>query len=288
MKKKIIFILIYCSLLFFSCQPDLNYTISGYTQKIIVEGYIANDEYPVVYLSLNIPFSEEVDSVSIIKNVLTSAKVTVSDGIKTEILTAGFWDNKHFPPHQYRGTEIKGEEGKTYYLTVEYGGYTLHAQTTIPHKIGNVTFNSIPVNGNDTLRLLSMTFDINSNLKNSFRVYTLKKEDGFYQTIPLLYNPDFLLTGENTFTIIPTPAKEDNSSSEGGFFAKGDTIDVKLCSIDSISTQFFKDLTLFSTSTGVINNIFIGEKDALKSNISLPGFGIWCGNGTSIFKVIIK
>lgn len=288
MKKKIILIFILCNLLFCSCQPELDYTIRGYTQKIIVEGYIANDEYPVVYLSLNIPFSEEVDSVSIIKNVITSAKVTVSDGTKTEILTAGFWDNKYFPPHQYRGTEIKGEEGKTYYLTIEYGGYTLHAQTTIPHKIENVNFNSIPVTGNDTLRILSMTFNIDPNLKNSFRVYTMKRKDGFYQTIPLLYNPNFLLTGDNTFTISPTPSKEDKSFSEGSYFAKGDTIDVKVCSIDSISTQFFKDLTMFSTATGVGNNIFIGEKDALKSNISLPGFGIWCGSGINIFKVIIK
>ena len=110
--KKIIFNIL-ISLLFCSCQPNLDYIISGYTQKIIVEGYISNNEYPKVYLSLNIPFSEEVNSETIVKNVIGSAKVTISDGVNTEILTAGYRDNRHFPPHYYRGTELKGEEGKT-------------------------------------------------------------------------------------------------------------------------------------------------------------------------------
>lgn len=273
-------------LLVTSCRPDLDYTISGYTQKIIVEGYIANGEYPKVYLSLNIPVSEKVDTLTMLKNVIRWAKVTVSDGINSEVLTGG-WDQKHYPPYVYRGTDFKGEEGKTYYLTVEYSGYTLYAQTTIPFATNIQKFNTSPVEGNDTLRILSMTLNIDASRKNAYRVFSMKKKDGYYIQTQFVYNSEFTLSGNNSFTISPKTTVMDSSYAEGSYFAKGDTIRVRLCTIDSISTQFFKALTLFSSSTGVGNNFFIGEKDALKSNISSPGFGIWYGNGTTNYTYII-
>jgi hypothetical protein len=284
MNKAICYILLIFSLI--SCKPDLNYEIRGYTQKIIVEGYIANGEFPSVYLSLNVPLSKKVDSVSILENVIRTAKVTISDGETTEILTSG-WDKTHFPPYVYRGTELKGVEGKTYYLTVNYSSYTLYAQTTIPHATNILNFNTEQVVGNDSMRLLTMTFDIDAAKKNGYRVFTKKKKDGHYIQTPIVFNSEFSLSGTNTFTISPKPDDKDPSSMEGSYFAIGDTVQVKLCTIDSVSTQFFKALTIFSAS-GIGSNFFIGEKDALKSNISSPGFGIWYGNGTKTYQVIIK
>jgi hypothetical protein len=273
----------------------LDYSIKGYTQKIIVEGYISNDEYPKVYLTLNIPLSQRFDSSIIYKNVIRFAKVTISDslnpnaiGAKTEILTSAWESEKRlFPPYKYFGTKYKGEEGKIYYLTVDYSGYTLKAQTTIPFKTHIDKFSTKPVIGNDTLRELFMTFDVNSYLKNSYRVYTYKKKDGYFKETQYLYNSKFTLNGSNTFSISPSVSRIDSSYSEGGYFVKGDTIQVRLCTIDSVSTQFFKKLTILSSSNGIGNNFLIGEKESLKSNISYPGFGIWYGNGVSSYIVVI-
>ncbi len=284
MRKLAIYIFLIAGII--SCKPDLNYDISGYTQKIIVEGFISNGEFPKVYLSLNIPLSEQVDSITILKNVIRTAKVTISDGTNSEILTSN-WDKSHFPPYVYKGTEIKGEEGKTYYLTVEYGGYTIHSQTTIPHAERIMNFGFAPAE-NDTLRILSMQIDIDPSAKNGYRVYTLKKKDGYFIESPFVYNADFDLSGLNRFNISPEPTKKDPSYDEHGYFRKGDTVLVKICTLDSISTLFFNDLTIFSSTTGVGNNYFIGEKDTLKSNISSPGFGIWYGNGINIYQVVIE
>jgi hypothetical protein len=286
MKKKSI--ILFIIILIYSCQPDLKYEIRGYSQKIMVEGYIANGEFPKVYLSLNVPLWKKIDSVSILENVIRTAKVTVSDGEKTEVLTSGFWDNSHFPPHVYKGFDIKGEEGKTYFLTVEYSGHTVHSQTTIPYRIESLKFESTPVTGNDSLRILSMSFNIDPTRKNAYRIFTKKKKDSHYVETPILYNAEFTLSGNNSFTINPKPTKKDSSYNEGIYFVKGETVQVKLMAIDSISTQFFKAMTLFSSTTGVGNLYFVGEKDALKSNISSPGFGIWCGNGTKNTAVIIQ
>lgn len=290
-------IAIYLSLisLFVSCRPDIDYAIRGYTQKIIVEGYISNNEYPKVYLTLNMPLSQKVDTMAILKNVIRYAKVTISDslnanaiGAKTEVLTSRWeLDKKPLPHYKYFGTDFKGEEGKTYYLTVVYSGYTLHAQTTIPYHADIIGFKSIPVVGNDNLRSLSMTMNIDSTQKNSYKVFTRKKKDGYYIETPFLYNDEFKLSGKNSFIISPSVTDIDPSYNEGAYFVKGDTIQVRLCTIDSVSTQFFKALTLFSSSNGIGNNLFIGEKDKLQSNISSPGFGIWYGNGTANYTVII-
>lgn len=270
-----------------ACQPNLDYEISGYSQKIIVEGYIGNNEYPNVYLTLNIPISETVDTASILKNVIRTAKVTISDGEKTEVLTSR-WDKTHFPPYVYRGTEIRGVEGKTYYLKVEYSGYTLTAQTIIPLGSDIKRFKTLPVQGNDTLRILSMTFNIKPSQKIAYRVFTKKARDNNFINTPMVFNSEFSLSGDNTFNINPKPATTDSTYEEGGLFAVGDTVQVRLCAIDSVSTQFFKALTVFSLSNGIGNNIFIGEKDALNSNISSPGFGIWCGNAVRNYRLIIQ
>ncbi|HLP05849.1 MAG TPA: hypothetical protein VK152_10510 [Paludibacter sp.] len=272
---------------FGACQPTLDYTISGYTQKIIVEGSIANGEYPSVYLSLNNPLSQKVDSVSILKNVIRTAKVTVSDGVNTEILTSR-WDKTHFPPYVYRGYDLKGEEGKTYYLTVEYSGYTLTSQTTIPASTNISTFKTRAVDGNDTLRILSMTFHIDASRKVAYRISTKKSKDKFFRETPVVFNSEFSFSGDKTFDISPKADKNDPTFSEGTYFSAGDTVLVRFSTIDSISTQFFKALTLFSASNGIGNDVFIGEKEALKSNITPPGFGIWWGSGVKNYRIVIK
>jgi hypothetical protein len=170
---------------------------------------------------------------------------------------------------------------------VEYSGYTLHAKTSIPQKIEEVKFNALPVEGRDSLRILTATFNIDPSKKCSYRAYTLKSSDGYYLTNPMLYNPNLSMVGVKTFTISPSPTKQDSSFAQGSYFAKGDLITIKLCAIDSTATQFYKGLDTFSASTGIGSNFFIGEKDALQSNISYPGFGIWCGKGTKHFTYLI-
>jgi hypothetical protein len=286
MKKITVLLLLISSLL--SCRTDLEYEVRGYTHKIIVEGYIASGAFAKVYLSLNIPLSEQVDSITIVNNVIRTAKVTISDGERTEVLTSGFWDRTHYPPHVYKGFDIKGEEGKTYYLTVHYSGYTVTSQTTIPYKTNISEFSSAPVAGKENLRILSMTLDIDPTKKSAFRVYTKKKKDKFFIETPFVYNSELSLSGKNTFDIRPKPSEKDSSFNEGSYFVHGDTVQVRLCAIDSVSTQFFKALTLFSSTMGVGTNSFIGEKDSLKSNISSPGFGIWSGSANTNYTVVIE
>ena len=270
-----------------SCKPDLNYEIKGYTQKVIVEGSIASGEFAAVYLSLNVPVWEKIDSANVLNHVIRTAKVSVSDGEKTEILTSG-WDKTHFPPYVYKGTDLRGVEGKTYTIKVEYSGITLNAVTTIPFGTDIDEFSDTEAINNDSLRSILMSFTIDPKKKTSFKVYTKKKKDGFYTATPLLFNSEFTLSGKQSFNISPRPSTSDPSYSESANFASGDTIQVRFCALDSISTDFFKALTFYSSNSGIGSAFFVGEKNPLKSNISLPGFGIWYGYAVRKYIYVVK
>lgn len=279
--KLILYNLLFLSLL--SCNPDLDYIVRGYTEKIIVEGKIETGQYPIVYLSLNFPLWQAVDSALVLKNIIGDAKVTVSDGENFEILTSK-WDRTSFPPHYYKGNRIRGEEGKKYYLTVEKGGYTVSATTTIPRGFNLLDIQSKSIE-RDTLRKIELTIDAGNDLSKAYRLFTKKSKDIRYVETPILFNSTLSQKGVFKMMLSPFPLQTDSSYREGQYFVKGDSVNIKICAIDSVSTMFYRDLAMFSVKGG---NIFVSEVKPLKSNISQPGFGIWCGAATKTIRYVVQ
>ena len=276
--------LLVCATVFIACNPNLDYTVRGYTQKIIVEGIIETDEYPRVYLSLNVPLWKTLDSATILDHVIRYAKVTVSDGVNTEILTSK-WDKTHFPPYVYKATEMMGVEGRTYSLKVEYSGYTVLSTTLLPKGTTIDSVQSQTTSVSDTLKVLSVWLNIDKLTETGFRIFTKKQQDKRYIETPIVFNNELSLSGIHTFNLSPQPDKTDSSYREGQYFALGDTVDIKICALDRTSTAFFNDLSLFSNGTG---NLFLNEVKPLKSNISEPGFGIWYGNAVRFYRCVVK
>ena len=282
---KVTHILVAFCILFSSCQPSLDYNLSGYTQKIIVEGYITSNDFAKVYLSFNIPLSQKIDSTQMLKNFISVAKVTVSDGIQSEVLTGGYWNKNHFPPFYYSTTNLKGREGGTYTISVVYAGHELYAKTTIPYSDSVTNFQTTSVN--DSMRMLKMGIDINTNTKGAYRIYSLKPFENTFTPTPFLFNSDLSLKGYNVFAINPKPTQNMNSLKESNLFRAGDAVLIQVDKMDSISTVFFKGIS-FGGDNGLGSDIFIGQKDVLKSNISSPGYGIWCGIARRTYPVEIK
>lgn len=267
-----------------SCNPEPSFEIRGYTEKIIVEGCIESGQYPRVFVSLNVPLSVDPDSVNYLNYIIRVAKVTVSDGSQTEVLMSD-WDKNAFPPFSYRGTSLKGVPGKTYTLKVETGGYTVEGKTTIPGATGIRQISVVP-SPQAALKQLMLTMNIIPGRKTSFRIFTLKKKSREYTESPFLYNSEFNLSGVQTWPVFASPEKEDPAFSEGNYFASGDTIMIKIAEIDSTSTAFFRGMSLMSAN-GIGKNYFTGEKEALKSNITSPGFGIWWGGAVGYYQYVI-
>ena len=81
---------------------------------------------------------QQADSLS--QYLIRWAKVSVSDGERTVVLTGKF-DSRYFPPYVYTTGNMRGEAGKTYTLDVEHRDFHATATTTIPetHRIENLT-----------------------------------------------------------------------------------------------------------------------------------------------------
>jgi hypothetical protein len=111
--KKVLFFLF--ALIVSSCgNDDLNEQIS-LESKVVVEGSIEEGEFAQVLLSSTIPVTNVIDSTNILDHVIRSAKITISDGLTSEVLRVKN-DKNRIPPFVYFGSTLKGEAGKEYSL----------------------------------------------------------------------------------------------------------------------------------------------------------------------------
>ncbi len=262
-------------------KNDIN-SKKDYLPKFVVEGWIENGQYPHVILTHNLPFFTSVDSAQLSEIIIRYAKITVSDGLNTEILTGGK-DANYFPSFVYKGTELKGEVGKTYNLTIEYAGFTLTAQTTIPKPVALSKIWFVTKN-NDKQQLHTQFLD-DASEKNYYKLYT--KLDSGKRFIPtLLSNYDDKFFNGKDYTLQVNRAPENNLTLKNDpFFNANDTVLVKFATVPKTGYDFwssFQDEVLNSS------NPLIGSTGKIKSNINGMGIGIWCGYGVNVYKVVAK
>ncbi len=255
--------------------------------KVVVDGYIEEGNYPIVYLTYSSGYFEPVDSASLQELVLTTAKVEISDGEESEILTL-FRNSEVYPPFYYRGTDIRGEAGKTYHIEVTSGEGVYQSSTTIPKHVplDSVWLETDPEN--DQLAKLWISFSDDSDEENFYRNFVRVRNESekffpaYQSTIidrvfngqqyeyPVLQQPDdFLELGDEIL------------------FQRGDTINVKFCTLDRESFEFWRAL---EQELYLVGNPFGSSGNDIPGNVSgnLPVLGIWTGYGMDQRTIIFK
>lgn len=265
------------------CVP-YDYNFEDYKNKVVIDGWIENGKFPIVLLSSSAGYFSEVDSNTIRNYVITSARVEVSDGENSEVLTLKPND-AYFPPYLYQGTEIKGEVGKTYSIKVNYNGQEITAETSIPKP---VTLDSVYFKldaPHDSLGFIWVKFTDNPDEKNYYRTLTRiqSKEEIYYAT----YIPNF---NDNYFNgqAIEVALYQGNKSSlqlqDQIHFQLGDTVSLKFTSIDKASYNFWNTFNREVINAG---NPFAAANSRVISNVN-GGLGIWCGYGANYYRIIAK
>lgn len=287
MKEKTfnIFLLILSLLSLISCNEDLIPDIPEPDDKIVIDGWIESGQFAKVLLTRNSSYFSSIDSSSIRALVLTKAKVTLSDGVKSEILTLERNKN-YFPPFVYQGNEIVGETGKTYSLTAEYGGKTAWAITTIPAKVklDTLIFNLEP--GSDSLGTIYIEFTDPPDEKNYYRILTKRNTiDKRFTSSMVMALDDIFLEGEK-FGFSLSRGPESVLSSYGNeYFKLGDTVSIKFCTIDKDHFDFWNS---FQDEAFNSSNPFASSLTVIESNIQGDGLGLWGGYGVSYYTLINK
>ncbi|MBQ8336485.1 MAG: DUF4249 domain-containing protein [Bacteroidaceae bacterium] len=264
-------IYIFLSILLASCTED---RFIEAEQQIIVEGWIDAGNYPVVILSKSIPASDEEISLDELGDyVIKWAKVTVSDGEKSVILT-GKRSPKHFPPYIYTTTDMRGAEGRSYRLTVEYDDFYATAETSIPKRAEVEKITATRENGKYSLQAL---IDDNPAENNYYKFFMkVVGRDSMYLSSNLAVIDDKNYTFPS---IIPIDLGHSHiyDYNRDYVLSEKDTVLIKFAQIDSVAYAFWDR---YKEIIELGRNPIFRFSNSLPSNIN-GGLGYWFGYGST-------
>lgn len=277
---KQIIITCFC-LLFLSCNQDEFSDSSEASSKIVVEGWIENNDYAQVILSLSIPISAIVDSTTVLNNVIRSAKVTISDGESIEVLRLKR-DSDRIPPFVYYGSDIIGKEGKEYTLKIEYLNKVIQAKTVIPAVVPLKKAYYEKEKAQDTTGYVHIEFDDPILEKNYYQVTTrIDNEEPIF--VPAFYGNlnDDNFTSSTVMMQINRGVLVFPKTKFKPYFTDGDLIYIKLRTLNKETYDFWN-----SWQNEIVNgrNPIYPANTSLKSSI-MGGLGSWVGYGQSTLVV---
>lgn len=256
-----------------SCQER---TPEPAPQQLVVEGWIESGGHPAVTVtrSLSVVVGKEVTAGDIAHNIIRRAKVTVNDGTRDYPLE-GHIDTDVFPPYRYTTDALTGEVGKTYTLRVEYQGYVVTGETTIPEPVPiDRAYVREVVDG---IATLVCAFTDPATPGNYYKVFTKTKgKDGDY--IPIAFG---LVADEDL----------DQSASEIFIFSnmrmmqsyinpnieEGDVVSIKLRTMTRESYDFWAahDVRVNGTAFS------LRPQDTQQLTTLQGGLGYWIGYGAT-------
>lgn len=279
MKKYLLFL--FC-LLAISCSNDNFGEQKSTESKIVVEGWIEEGDFANVLLSSSIPVTDVIDSTNVLNHVIRSAKITISDGVNSEVLRVKN-DKNRIPPFVYFGSTLKGESGKDYAIKIEYLDRVIEARTSIPKSVQLKSAEYIKKNAADTTGYIFVKFDDPAAEKNYYQIATkIEGEEPIF--VPSFYgNLD-----DKNFESASVSAQINRGvilfpkTKFTPYFADGDLIHVKLRTQTKEALDFWN-----SWQNEIVNakNPIYPSNTSLKSNIK-GGIGIWAGYGQST--IIVK
>ena len=240
--------------------------------QLVVEGWIENGQHPIVMVSesIGIATDREMDTKGILDHIAKWAKVSISDGTRTEILT-GIPDPEYFPPYIFTTSNITGEVGKSYTLKVEYKDYKMEAATRIPDPvpIENVYVQSVT----DTTASLRVCFTDPPQTGQYYKIFTRTEgKDSHYHPSALTNVSDESLDGYTEMFIYSTQRLMDFVDFPN--IHVGDVLWIKLCTMDRPGYLYWNNFEIMLAS----NMLSMFYENDLESNME-GALGYWTGYG---------
>ncbi len=258
-----------------SCGDDAPESLP--VPKPVIEGWIDSDGYPRVIFTLAFTAGEE--NITIADKMIRWGRVTISDGDRTVVMTGGP-DNDLFPPYSYYTYEMKGEPGRTYTITAGYRGVYATAVCRMPQPPEVTELRQIPIEGNDTLRAVSVSIVNNSDETAYYHVAT--------RVIP--FERRFLPSVMGCVEAAPGQTVElpvlrgKTSVTPGDFVPQLPSKRLVMLRVEHVTREVFLFWQAFNESTMFGGSQFVGHNTSLPGNID-RGFGVWSAQGSVILRI---
>lgn len=276
MKKPLYIILA----LLLSAACDNSYLESENVEELIVEGWIESGHAPVVLVSSTLPVSSVPQPVSnISEHILRYAEVSIEHNGVTEYLCARLTD-KFTIGNYFTSPSMRGIPGETYRLHVKWLDFEATAVCTIPEP---VLIDAVYLEKavSDTSFIAKMSFHNNPDSRNYYQTFRrIGRKSEPYLAVNLT-----TLDGAKMDTVITEtfmkPMKR-MAQEKDVYLHPGDTIALKLATIERPMYDFWESFANFSNSMGTILTAPVNVKGNVEGAI-----GYWAGYGTDVRELIV-
>ncbi len=272
------------------CEKEITVSLPDADNKIVVEGVIEQGKHPYVMLTHNsnyfAPIGDFLDNLYV-----QNAIVVISDGIISDTLSLSLDQEilNPVPVLAYKSTLITGEIGKEYFLTVIAEGQTLTASTTIPTPVtlDSLWFKLKPGSSNDSIGYVWTHLHDPDTIGNNYRWFTKEfgRDHRYLPPDNSVWDDKF--TNGQSYDFFyehpDDPVSGTDTVKHHHQFFRGDTVVVKLCSIDLASYKFYHSLETVMESKG---NPFAAPSSVF-SNVN-GGLGGWIGYGAFYDTLVIQ
>jgi len=256
-----------------SCERNININLKEAEPKLVVEGIIETGQGPVVYLTKSLSFYSKFDPATLANSFVHQAEVYVSNGVKTHklkeyVLPIGNGINFYYygiDPNN-RSTVFVGELKKNYSLRIVAEGKEYTAITSIPDttkRIDTLYGKPAPAGNLPDQWALMLKATDKPGFGDYIRYFTKRNREPYYPGVNSAYD-DQVIDGSTYEVQVERGVDRTIDHPEGWtYFFAGDTVTLKLCTIDKATFDFWRTMEFaydnlgnpFATPTKVLSNI---------------------------------
>lgn len=312
--KKLVYIFA-IGVLITSCTKEVEIDIPGYEETLVIDGKIETGRPPVVLLSSSKEVYAPTDVEAFLNGYISGATVTVSNGTTSVVLDeicsgsltpamaeiasdmlgipVDQLSNYNICAYTTLNTQIWGEVGKTYTLTVENEGETYTGETMIltPTPLASTFWqpeNETPSHGYSWCTL--------ADPPNQFDAYFWEvniigrangdtTDTGFKPTYSPVFDDEFFDGLTFDFWYENPFAYESSTPNDlRGMYEMGDTVVIKLSKLDPTVYEFYEKKYMQLQTAG---NPFATPTN-IQNNLSNGALGIWAGFSPSLDTLICQ
>ena len=277
-----------------SCEKSVTFKLDEAGKQVVVEATIENGQPPLVTLSNSYNYFSTITKELLTNSFVHGAQIVVSDGARSQTLKEYSYkvagnDIYYYTIDSTRlSTAFTGELNKTYSIQIQSGGNSYRATTTIPSLVKKI--DSLwwvkSVNNPDTNKVILMARVTDPPGYGNYLRYYTKTNRG--QLLPGLNSvfDDQVIDG-TTYNVQVEKGvdRNDNIDFENySFFNIGDTVLVKLSSINKATYDFWRTMEY---SYGSIGNPFSSPTKVL-GNIEGGALGYFGGYASQFKEIILR
>ena len=282
-------------MLFASCEKKIDFPLKEADALLSVDASIETGQVPMVVLTKSINFFSKVTLGILSDAMVRNATVTIKEGNNTiplkkkEIIFPGNLSYVYYTCDT-TGSDpvIRGVEGKSYELNIEWEGRTYTATTTIPvlkKTVDSLWWEKAPLTEDTSSKIVlkGLFFDPPA-FGDYVRYFTKVNSEPFYPGSNSAFD-DLLVNGTTYEVEIPRSLDRNTREnfSDRPTFRRGDTITIKFSNIDKATYDFWRTVEFSYRAAG---NPFSSPVKIL-GNISNGAMGYFGGYANQFRSIII-